>query len=1155
MGSADYMAPEQGSNPRDIDARADVYALGCTLYCFLAGRPPFGDQRHSTFLAKVVAHANEDVVPIDQIRPDVPSPLMAILNKMLAKNPGNRCSTAAEVAELLTPLSAGSDLARLLTDPPSVRPIAPTKTDVAYSDARPKLPISAGFMGHVLLADRQRPKTDDFGRLIEEKTRQFVGRCREVAEIRRWMDRNECGFCLIRGNPGIGKSALMSALSQIASDSPGHAFDSPRFAALLRSDAWPKVAVIPYFIVRGEITANPVEFLTTLLDNIGRTYDLPCVTAGNADELASELHRQLHAASKILQERGEKLLLLIDGLDESISAEGEASVGASLLRFIPRDVPPGIFFVLAGRRRKEVDVFSSDLKKLHEMELQGLNEDDVRELLQLTINQSDLESDYVEQVTKLSEGNPLYLKLLLQALREGQMRLNDIRSLPKNIQDSLEKILNRLLAKDRGVRLNVLMAVALAREQFTVEQIAGIAEQSLAEVDRALDACAEVITERRNVNGRAVYRLFHDSFADYLRSHKDYASHLPEMSRRILRFAARRVPDRPAEPELLELVERLFDGTPLHPVTAGLLSQLIERTSRLLTGHSLMQQNLLMRPFEESGPLLAALGRCIGAATARMTIDCLVAAVEQQPAEVGGVLLELVQNGAIGRGALVVQANAQAARVALEVVVQTCHVASMNAAVRTVLLAACSAVDSNVRSLAIVSTFRLVHAHHTLGMSIMQELARRSVRFGMIRPRGFEVFACCAVGLFYERPRDEHLVRELKQMVRSFIGRVWGVRLAMLLAPKAATVLWSSVSDDYNNVNLAEMKAYKKYAGGHRDFVAVASEMIDFIDPAYGTKEAFSQAVRRLDEQNVCLESLLGYLPTQQAVISRALAGDESALEAAYESWQHAPQYAIRQDFMYRLRIVQVGRRLAGWPPLGQQWTDRMKTAVREFIVEQRGIHQGACRTYTIGSVITGIVFLAHQQGDCRVDLLRELIDWASAGQQQMFRWPETPRERQADALLLRVLEVMGIETGLFDPLSRETVYFGIQCFLEYAWKFDEFVWGRIATVLARMNIYNAGEVARFLAKISDEHRESLQVRMNQVLPKEGIGTLVSPHRAEAFYARVFSEPPGKKDGLRSVWQECLRDLLGPISLSKTLRNGLQRLYGVIQSDTNTATS
>ena len=226
-----------------------------------------------------------------------------------------------------------------------------------------------------------------------------------------------------------------------------------------------------------------------------------------------------------------------------------------------------------------------------------------------------------------------------------------------------------------------------------------------------------------------------------------------------------------------------------------------------------------------------------------------------------------------------------------------------------------------------------------------------------------------------------------------------------------------------------------------------------------------------------------------------------------------------------------------------------MKTAIREFMVEQRGVHQGACRAYTVGSVITGIVFLAHQQGDCRVDLLRELIDWASAGQQGMLHWPDRPRDRQADALLLRTLEVAGIETGLFDPLSRETVYFGIQCFLEHAARFDEFVWDRIATVLARMNIYHAGEVAQFLARIPDEHRDSLQVRMNQVLPREGIGTLVSPHRAETFYAHVFSEPPGKKDGLRGVWQDCLRVLLSPASLSKTLRHGLQLLHRVIQSD------
>ena len=467
------------------------------------------------------------------------------------------------------------------------------------------------------------------------------------------------------------------------------------------------------------------------------------------------------------------------------------------------------------------------------------------------------------------------------------------------------------------MKLNVLMAFALAREQFTVEQIAGIVEESLLEVHRALDACAEVITERRNMNGRAVYRVFHDSFADYLRSHKDYSSHLPETSRRILRFSARRVPDRPAEPELLEVVERLFDGTSLRQSDAGPLSQLIERTSRLLTGYSLILQNLLTRSVEELGPLLAALGRCIGAATARMTIDCLVAVVERRPAEVGCVALELVQKRARGRGAMVVQANAQAARIAMEVVVQTCQMTSMNSAVRKVLLAACSATDSNVRSLAIVSVFRLIHACHALGMSIVQELADRSVLFGFIRPRRLEVFGGCTIGLFFERPHDEGLMRELKSMTRSLVARVRGLRLGLWLAPKVISVLWASVPSDYNPANPAEYKAYKKYAAKHPEMVAAVNEMVSFVDPRDGTREEFASAVGQFDGKAIRPVDFLSNFPAEQATESRALAGDDSALESAYHAVMgtDSPSAFLLQDFLWRLRIVQIGRNMLGEPP------------------------------------------------------------------------------------------------------------------------------------------------------------------------------------------------------------------------------------------------
>ena len=161
----------------------------------------------------------------------------------------------------------------------------------------------------------------------------------------------------------------------------------------------------------------------------------------------------------------------------------------------------------------------------------------------------------------------------------------------------------------------------------------------------------------------------------------------------------------------------------------------------------------------------------------------------------------------------------------------------MREAVRQVLLAGCAARDPNVRWLAVVAVFRLAHAHQALGMLVVQELARRSVRYGLIRPQRLEVFVGSALSLFFERPRDADLVRELKQMAKGVFDRVWGLRLGVWLAPKVLAVLWDAVPDDYNNVNLPEIKAYKRYAAAHPELLAAVNEMIDFIDPARASGE------------------------------------------------------------------------------------------------------------------------------------------------------------------------------------------------------------------------------------------------------------------------------------------------------------------------------
>lgn len=103
MGTADFMAPEQGVNADLADARSDIYSLGCTLYALLAGRPPFSSDQPQTFFEKAKAHRTEPVPPLSNVRSDVPTALVKVIDTMLAKDPANRYQSAEEVAVALEP--------------------------------------------------------------------------------------------------------------------------------------------------------------------------------------------------------------------------------------------------------------------------------------------------------------------------------------------------------------------------------------------------------------------------------------------------------------------------------------------------------------------------------------------------------------------------------------------------------------------------------------------------------------------------------------------------------------------------------------------------------------------------------------------------------------------------------------------------------------------------------------------------------------------------------------------------------------------------------------------------------------------------------------------------------------------------------------------
>ena len=99
LGTPHYMSPEQAMGDRAVDARSDVYALGCVLYEMLVGEPPFTGPTAQAIVAKVIT---EKPPLVTAARETTPPHLAAAIQKSLAKLPADRFASAAEFADALT---------------------------------------------------------------------------------------------------------------------------------------------------------------------------------------------------------------------------------------------------------------------------------------------------------------------------------------------------------------------------------------------------------------------------------------------------------------------------------------------------------------------------------------------------------------------------------------------------------------------------------------------------------------------------------------------------------------------------------------------------------------------------------------------------------------------------------------------------------------------------------------------------------------------------------------------------------------------------------------------------------------------------------------------------------------------------------------------
>ena len=376
------------------------------------------------------------------------------------------------------------------------------------------------FHEYLPLHEWKKTGNNEFLQRIEELTETFKGRTLEREQLLRFVTEKNKGYFSIQGNPGIGKSALIAQF----------------FKDLKAARELQHVIVVEYFIRRSTPQAQSDYLFNYLIKRTDEVFPKGREIRAEG-KMIFELQNQLFLKWRLWNEHcnGKKLLFLIDGLDEG--AEN------GIVTYLPRENFDNILFIFGSRPggHKSIDGLWGTLPVEHHtrLELAGLGKEDIRALIYEVANKYEVprESNWINAVQQRSQGNPLYLKLLCDALSNGSIQLNDIGALPKEIDEYYKAILLRYANDPDGDALIAgLYTFAAAKDYLTLAHLGLINELGRATLMRIGSTLKEVLYENPLTEEVLDYQLFHESFRAYLV--KEHAREVKDAQQRIIEFCA-----------------------------------------------------------------------------------------------------------------------------------------------------------------------------------------------------------------------------------------------------------------------------------------------------------------------------------------------------------------------------------------------------------------------------------------------------------------------------------------------------------------------------------------------------------------------------------------------------------------------------------------
>lgn len=374
-------------------------------------------------------------------------------------------------------------------------------------------------------------KVLDFERIVEERTRRFVGRefvFQAVDALLNDPATFPSGYILIRGEPGIGKTALLSQLVKTR-------------------------GYIHHFNVAPQNIRSTQTFLENVCVQLIVRYQLDHVTLPpEASQDSAFLGQLLNEARAKQPDR--PVVILIDALDEAENVG--LPTGANRL-FLPRVLPDGVFFVMTSREQMDYRLDVDRRKDLHVRDDDPANLDDIRAYVQNFIGTHRTmtaaiagwkvtEDAFIELMTSRSEGNFMYLVHVLEDILGGTLSpgtLDRIEDLPVGLRQYYERHWRTMQAQDparfESIYEPVLRLLATVREPVSLAALEEWTKLDPARIRTVIREWRGFLNELASPDGGKLYRVYHTSFQDFL---AEEGMGLKPFHQRIAEAALRKIP-------------------------------------------------------------------------------------------------------------------------------------------------------------------------------------------------------------------------------------------------------------------------------------------------------------------------------------------------------------------------------------------------------------------------------------------------------------------------------------------------------------------------------------------------------------------------------------------------------------------------------------